>query len=123
MAIPTRPSAISNPHASVNQAPSNPRISPYGTHESTHNVTPSRMRMVSTRAPSGAVPDPDVVAVGVGERELAHAPWLVLHGRHGQSGRGEAGVQFVDGVDDHVATGAVLRGIEIVDLIQVEHAL
>ena len=54
-----------------------------------------------------AAPDPDAVATGVGQRELVHAPRLVLDRAHREPGCGQPKMPSVDVVDLHVAAGVV----------------
>ena len=68
--------------------------------------------------------DAQVVAVGVGEGELAHPPRLVGERGDRKTGGAETGVPLVDVGDDEVAARAVDCGLdELFGEVEVEDAL
>ena len=67
--------------------------------------------------------DANVVAAGIGEGELVHAPRPVLDRRDVQTGCHEKGVPFIDVGGDDAATSVVRVRVHVWNEIEVEHAL
>jgi hypothetical protein len=65
--------------------------------------------------------DSDAVTERIGQRELAHAPRLILDWSDGQAVGSHARVPTVGVGDDEIAAGAIARAVELHD-IEVEHA-